>query len=299
MSEILIIGGHGIGDCLLSLQCATRLQQLAINPTVYISARDEVYYPLAHVFAGYFIMSQVKESYSANNAILNDSKLMYELTGDNFSEVYYAIPDLLFNNSFAFDYKKYLTSPQMLKDIRILGPSSEIKNTIYLGLMTTTEGYMYQDPVGLALSLAYNLPEYKVYFPIVTTWANKNIGPIEFPDNIPDNLEIAVDPSINDSFDILASSSYFIGTDNGPSHLAYHMSIPRLILDPQFGRIPWIARWREDYLESVPINTSIQGITLIAKTNLNIPQTTLIPRLTCLSHGEHADWSNLLLLKTS
>lgn len=296
MSKVLIIGGHGMGDCLLSLQCAIAVQQRIIEPTVYISAREEVWKPISHLFGCFFTMQRIDESYAYDNAVLKDESLMQKISG-RFDEVYYVIPDLLFANKYAFDFKKYHTSPQILRDMRIIGSSSKASNIIYLGLMTTTEGYMYSEPLSLAMSLAYTLPSYRIYFPIINKWAGKEIKPISLPAAVPNNLIVDVNPDMIDSMNMLCKSSYFVGTDNGPSHIAYHFGVPRLLLDPQFNRLPWIARWRENYLESIPISAPVDGITNVVKMNLERPQTTLIPRMTCLVNGD-CDWNQVLFIKT-
>lgn len=296
MSKVLIIGGHGLGDCMMALQCAIVLQQHSINPKVIISARDEVYKPLQHMFGMYFDLQQVDETYASDNNLLKDESLMKQLA-DGYDEVYYVIPDLMFFNKYAFDFKKYHTSPQMIRDIRVIGWSPETRNSIYLGLMTTTPGYMFSEPVALAYSLAYALPNYEIYCPVVTKWAGKDIKSFDIPPQGPGNLRIVLDPEFNDAINELHKACYFVGTDNGPSHLAYHLGIPRLLLDPQFNRLPWIARWREDYLESIPITVSVEDVTSVVKTNLLVPQTTLIPRMVCLANGER-DWEQLLWLKS-
>jgi hypothetical protein len=299
MSKVLVIGGHGIGDCMMAFQCATVLQWHGIQPKVIISARDEVFNPIKQLLGALFDLEQIDESYAADNNLLKDASLMAHVS-KGYDEVYYVIPDLLFNNRYAFDYKKYHTNPQMIRDIKLLEftlPANvQRTNIIYLGLMTTTDGYMYSEPMSLALSLAYALPEYQIYFPVVNTWAGKMIKAIDVPNTLPNNLEVPVNPYFEDTLDILSRSCYFVGTDNGPSHIAYHLGMPRLLLDPQFNRLPWVARWREDYLESIPISSSIDNVTSIVKTNLTIPQTTLVPRMTCLVNGE-ANWKQLLWLK--
>lgn len=295
-NKVLVIGGHGLGDCLMSLQCAVILQRHGINPKVRISAREEVYKPLAHLFSHYFDMEHIDETYAADNMLLKDESALRFVTSD-YDEFYYVIPDLLFNNKHAFDCEKYHTSPQMIRGIRLLDGQNTTTKTIFLGLMTTTDGYMYGEPMNLATSLAYNVPDHTIYFPVVTQWASKNIQKIDIPTRLPTNLKVVVNPDFNEAMDVLLQSCYFIGTDNGPSHLAYHAAVPRLLLDPQFNRLPWLVRWREDYLESIPITATVEDVTNLVKTNITVPQTLLAPRMVCLVNGL-ANWEQLLWLKT-
>lgn len=296
MDKVLVIGGHGLGDCLMAFQCAVVLQRHGINPKVRISARNEVFAPLAHLLSPYFDMEQIDESYAADNLLLKDEST-WKFVTDGWDTSYYVIPDLMFHNKYAFDCKKFHTSPQMVRSIRLLDGQTTTSDVVYLGLMTTTDGYMFSEPMSLATSLAYNLPQFKFHFPIVTSWANKSIQKIDVPPKLPSNLEVVVNPDFKESLNVLMSSCYFVGTDNGPSHLAYHASIPRLLLDPQFNRLPWIARWREDYLESIPILSSVEDITNVVVSNLTVPQSMLAPRMVALVQGK-ANWQNLLWLKS-
>ncbi len=292
-----------MGDCLMAFQCADIIKEYATphsleykEVNLLISARDEVYNPLYHLFGGRFVMKQIDESYGADNLLLKDESLFKFIT-DGYSEVYYVIPDLLFNNKYAFDFRKFSASPYSVRSRRLLTSNRHASKSIYLGLMSTTPGYSYTEPMALALALAYKIPSHKIYFPIITRWAGKEINRIDIPNQIPSNLVIQKDPIMSDSFQLLRNCEYFIGTDNGPSHLAYHFGMPRTLLDPQYNRLPWLARWREDYLESVPITSDVDSLAELVATNITVPQTTLIPRLTTLaSHG--TNWQQLLWMKT-
>lgn len=296
MSKILIIGGHGIGDCLMSLQCARKVQEQGIDPTIIIGSREEVFAPLSYLFEDQFTLKWVDETYTANNNLLHDESL-FKYLSDGYDETYYVIPDLLFNNKHSFDFIKFHTSPQSIRSTRLLNEGRKMEKIVYLGMMSTTPGYMYGEPLALAMSIAYAVPTHTIYFPIVTKWAGKDIKTIVLPNTMPNNLKIVVDPTLNESLDVLSKSCYFVGTDNGPSHLAYHFGIPRILLDPQFNKLPWIARWREDYLESVPISSSVEQITDTVNINISTPQTTLIPRMACLVQGL-GNWEQSLWLKT-
>lgn len=297
MSKVAIIGGHGMGDCLMAIQCAEFVRRTGKEYKVIVSARDEVFKPLKHMLGVLHDLIQVDESYASNNNLLNDESLFEFLTKD-YEEKYYVIPDLLFNNKHTFDFKKYGTNPQMIRSTRLLDNRTRavVRPMIYLGLMSTTPGYTYDDILSLARAMAITNPQYEVYLPLVNKWAGKDIKNFDVPANLPSNLKIDVNPDFLKSLDILKEACYFVGTDNGPSHLAYHLGTPRLILDPQYNRVPWIARWREDYLESIPINTSVENIVEIVRLNLKIPQTSLLPRVSILMNPG-VDWKQLMYMK--
>lgn len=304
---LLNIGGHGLGDCILSLQISHFLSQQNVAHQNLISTRSEIFNPLKYLFQNKYEFNQIDEKITENNTIINNHDLQEELKKKyNASEIIYNVPDLLFRNPLAFDYQKYNLNPQIIKKQRLLlntGFRQKKENIIYCGLATSTENYVYYDIPKLIEKLAQSLPTYKVYFPLLTKWDKpiNNLG--NFDVNFPDNVIIDKDPKFEDSLNILKESIYGIFTCNGPSHIAYHLGIPRLILDPQFGKLPWIARWKEDYEECIPINSSINEILTIVVNNIMIPQTQMFDRkfISFLEKNSpnpsNLDWSQILYFK--
>ena len=77
------------------------------------------------------------------------------------------------------------------------------------------------------------------------------------------------------------------------------MGIPRLVLDPQFNKIPWMSRWKEDYEECIDINTQYTDLVNLVATNIKNPETTLIDRkkLLDLIKNGYNNWKDIFLLK--
>jgi hypothetical protein len=288
--KVLIVGGHGLGDCLLSLQCAHYVKQAGDECTVELYTRDEVFNPIAAIFGHLFNLKQNKGELDPTNIDKIDTDLYF------YNEVYFALPDWLFSNPKAFDWQRYHTSPQMIKTTRLLADQRRNNGVIYLGLMTSTQGYLYDDIEALAVNLAKVFPQYSVYLPIITSWAGQTLKEFNFPADAPKNLIIEKDPNFAASLSVLRDSVYFIGTDNGPSHVAFHFGVPRLILDPQYNKLPWIARWKEDVTESIPIGSSWPEVVRLVSTNFNRPETLLIPRAAVLANLG-TEWKRLLLNK--
>jgi len=278
-NDILInIGGHGLGDCLLSIQISYYLRLKNVPHINLISTRNEVFEPLHSIFGKEFQLTQIDEKYSHNNAILSDDSLLNEIKETYISsKITYNVPDLLFLNELAFDYSKYNLSPQLIKKTRTLINSNiQRENIIYCGLCSSTDGYVYNNIPILLLRLAEFLPDHQIYFPLINKWDKEinNLG--NFNISFPDNVFIDKNPSFSDSLQWLSKGCYGIFTCNGPSHIAYHLGIPRLVLDPQFYRIPWMARWKEDYDDCIPINTDYNQICKIVSSNIQYPQTKMI-----------------------
>jgi hypothetical protein len=201
----------------------------------------------------------------------------------------------------ALNFEKYGINPQLIKKTRtLLNRSIKKEKIIYCGLCSNTKGYLYNNIPALLIELAIKLPEYKIYFPYVTHWIRDIEYTGDFNQIFPDNVFIDKNPKFKDSMEFLINSSYGIFTCNGPSHVAYHLGIPRIILDPQFHRIPWMTRWKEDFEECIPINTSIQDLSNLAYHNIKCPQTTMIDRkiIMNLIQKGYNNWSEILFFKS-
>lgn len=308
MINKIIIGGHGIGDCVLAYQCAKTAHDICgENIALGLSTRDEVYKAVTS-FLGFPKNSGIKyimrldEKLSSEHEILNNWEYHTEIirnkvdaiyTSKKIEDCYYVIPDLLFRNPHSFPYEKYNTNPNIIKQQRLLIGSYKPEKRIYCGLQTTTNGYLYQNIKQLLILLKKKLPDYEIYFPNCSTWNNDKCFHLPHIDGI----NIHENPDLIDSLDRLKTSAYFIGTCNGPSHLAYQCGIPRLILDPQFNKIPWISRWKEDYNECVPIAITPELASEIVVENILYPQTQMIPRLLQCQSDKNYSWAQKLIFK--
>jgi hypothetical protein len=300
MSELVNIGGHGLGDCILSLQISYLLEQRNIEHVNLISTRNEVFEPLNYIFGNKFKLIQIEEKYANENAIINNFSYQEEIKEKYNNNITYNVPDLLFRNPLGLNYKKYGLEPSIIKQTRIYTENLEQKeNIIYCGLCSTTEGYVYKNIPLLLIRLAEFLPSYKIYFPLIKKWDKEinNLG--NFDVSFPSNVIIDSCPSFIDSLKFLKRSCYGIFTCNGPSHIAYQLGIPRLILDPQFNKIPWIARWKEDYNDCIPIDIDINSIAQIVHANITHPQTKMVDSKFILNliQQNQTNWENIFYFK--
>jgi hypothetical protein len=300
-SKLINIGGHGLGDCVLALQISYLLKLKNIKHQTLISTRNEVYKPLSHIFSKELDFEQIDNKYAHENALLNNQEYYNELVKThNSNYITYNVPDLLFRNPLAFNYAEYGLNPQLIKKTRVLSHHFSYKEKIiYCGLTTSTNGYMYENIPILLKGLAEHLPDYTIYFPKVKSW-DKDINYIgAFDIQFPSNVYIHENPSFEDSLDYLTKSCYGIFACNGPSHIAYQIGIPRLILDPQFDRIPWMSRWKEDYEECIPLNTEYNDVINLIVNNIKYPETTLIDRKKILDllKARNNSWKDIFYFK--
>ena len=83
-------------------------------------------------------------------------------------------------------------------------------------------------------------------------------------------------------------------------HCCFQYGIDRLILDPRWGNgknaIPWQVRWRSTMEDSISIDNFPNDIVRLVKTNLDIPQTTILSRNFVLNNLNN-NWASELLFK--
>ena len=301
MTKLINIGGHGLGDCMLSLQISSLLSQKNIEHQNLIATRDEIFRVIQHLCKDSIDITQIDESIVHNNSIETDSRILLDIKNKYKSnEVTYNVPDLLFRNPLALDVEQYHLNYQLIKKTRtLLHLRTNVKNIIYCGLCSNTDGYLYHDIPSLLIDLANRLQDYTIYFPYLEHWVTDINYTGNFNQVFPSNVFIDKNPIFEESIDWLIQSRYGVFTCNGPSHIAYHLGIPRLVLDPQFNKTPWITRWKEDYEECLPLKIGVDLISNLIHHNIVTPQTTMMDRkilLQLLSQG-HTDWKNLLYFK--
>jgi len=301
-SRLINIGGHGLGDCLLSLQISYYLSKFNIDHVNLLSTREQIYKPLWYIFGNRFDIQRIDEGYTQDNALIKNSELLDKLKKEfQSNNITYNVPDLLFHHPLAFNYGDYGLNPQIIKKTRVLADFHLDKKdkVIYCGLATSTNGYVYHNIPALLKTLAEFLPDHTIYFPYISHWDKpiSNLG--DFSSEFPSNVYIDINPEFEKSLDVLKKSSYGIFTCNGPSHVAFHLGIPRLVLDPQFNRLPWISRWKEDYEECAPISLDKNMISQIVFHNIKSPQTLMFDRkflINLIEEGK-TNWNNILYYK--
>ena len=293
--RIAIIGVGGAGDCLLSRQCGFYAERLGHKISYFYPVRDEVFKPLKHFFPDSI---QISTDFDEGNNFEKDVfyRSKFDIEYGPFDEVYWVVPDLLYCNNHSFEWLRYNVHPQTIKQTRLLThvwTPDYSDPLIYVALATSTPNYNYPYLRQLLIDLAGTLRTHIIYFPNISQWAGKdlNFGDLS---NLPNNVWIDNDPDIIDSLEILRRSEYCISTCNGSSHWAFHFGIPRLILDPQFERPAWVARWKENEAECIDRLTDPGTVARIVKTNIEMPQTCLIDRRYLLND---VDWARVLMLK--
>jgi hypothetical protein len=294
VKSVSILCGHGIGDAILGLQCASHTRVLYTN--VIACCRDEVFAPLKEAFGSMFAFSQhsSKQKWGEDNWILSNLDKIKEDYGLS-DETYYVIPDLLYRNPLAFDWRKYRVSPQTIKATRLLTHKWEPQKRIYVGLSSSHPDYQFKSIDVLLRALAVNFPDYEIFFPNLPSWNGKqlddHLGNTDYPSNvICDGNCIA-----SETVEKLRTSAYSIFVDNGFSHLAYQFGVPRLVLDHHYGNPAFEARWRENNEDYIPYTEKLEEILSIIFNNIHHPETLLLNKNWL--KDANVDWSKALLFK--
>jgi len=301
----VIIGCHGFGDCLWSLIAAKYVWKVNPDVKVLLSTRKEIFEPLLYAVRPFlkFPIEQIPEELMQNNGLLTDISPLapYASLKDEIAIVW---PDGLFKHPYRFNWEKYHVHPQTLVSTRLLKRRWNPTRAIYIGMVTSTPEYRYADIPGLIREVALALPDYEIHYPDVKQWAGKELNLGDFDQMFPSNVFIHKNPVHKEQIDIQSKCCFGIYIDNGPSHVAYHLGQPRILLDHRMGQQawPWIARWRETTFESVTPYLTPNIVAQLAKTNIQVPQSCLVPRNELamrIAKYEELDWGQNLILKWS
>lgn len=296
MQDVYLMCNDGVGGNLLTASVASIVKKAGENPIILCPSRDEVFKPFKYLLEDQFEVLQAPE---------NQVELLFNFGPKsigivNKEEIYAIYPDGLYLNPYHFNYKRYNTSPQVIKSLRVLTHKFKpVDKNIYIGLISSTDGYLYYNIQDLTVALAKKLPDYTIHLPVVDKWAGKDIKMGDLV-NLPENVRIYKNDSFINQIDIMSKCEYGIYTDNGFSHISYNLGQQRLLIDPRFGygreSLMWRARWRQTDDDSIRFNSLPEDIADLVYINLKTPQTTLIPKQVVLNN-KHADWSRELLFK--
>ena len=288
-NQVTLVCRDGLGGSLLTAQASYFVKAAGKHPVIVMPARDEVFKPYKYLLEDRFKVIQAPENYADN---------LLHIPND--IELYFVYPDGLYQGKFPFNYQKYNTNPQLIRSTRILTHQYIPKGkNIYLGLISSTPGYSYQNAPKLAEELAVALPDYTFHLATVSKWSNTkiNLGDLS---GLPANVIIYRDDDFCNQIDILKTCEYCVTLDSGISHISWNLGMPRLLLDSRFGlgrhSVPWIVRWFEDINEHIRIESSPEDIAQLVRTNIKIPQTTLLPRQFVLNN-RGAEWTRELFMK--
>lgn len=292
--NILLCCGGGAGDSVQALNYAHYLQ-INNNVDVLCFMRDETFRPLKYLFGKQFNLIQHKEreKFFENYWVINNQDVLKAEFPD-YDKIEFHVPDLLMRK---IDWTDIPVHPQVIKQTRLLTEKWSPENRIYVGMNTSTPDYHYNFTPELIKRLAIELPNYQIYFNNITEWAGKKINNGDFS-NLPLNVEYVENQDFCESLEWLRKSCYCVCLDNGVSHFAYQLGIPRLLLSRRLevNGVAWLARWYEDLNECVPYTYAPFQLAQCVKINVQIPQTTLINRQIVLNNPM-TDWTKALIFK--
>lgn len=254
MNEIRIYCADGFGGCLTAYAAAQIIYVRKLLPTakdgkmdifgvsdapkLYFCCSDKVFLLLKGFINSIFEIHQVNEDWIKSNIDENT----FNLT-----------PDLYDKDKRFFD--KFNISWRQLKQRRSLDSLMSDPKDVCIAFATSQPNNTYPFLNDLVHFICQGLPDKKVYFPLVTNWAEKTN--IDYNINIPFltsknlNLTIKTPEDIVEDYRYMATNCrWFIGVDNGIMNFAYHINAERMLLDfrnnPQFS-----IRWRQNSDDSI------------------------------------------------
>lgn len=300
MSEIVnLICNGGVGDCLQAFPIQHFIYKANKYPLIHVSARNEVFEPLQFLAEGINKLEQLDESLF-DEFLKDDNRIKKELNLHENDEFYLIQPDLLYRHKNSFNYKKYNTTPENIRNTRTLMDKWKPEKLISLFLLSNTINYSYFDIGGLAREIALLLSDFTIYLPVLENWANKTIPKIKLPQNLPSNIEVDTKPNFIENIKKAYKSYYTITGDNAFSHICHHLGTRRLVLDSRFpcnkNSIPWVSRWFENINDHVNIENFPKDLAKLIETNIKIEQTNLLPKDYVL-RNLNSDWAWDLLFK--
>jgi len=267
---------------------------------VLCCVRDSVFEPLNYLFGDLISLFQSpdKELWGENDGqVIRRQEWLKSFPHKNKFCVW---PDLLFraaNLSFPFDIMGL--SAQVIKGHRSLTlKRTPVKKLIYVGTNTSTPEYFYNQTPELLKALACVLPDHTIYFNNLTEWAGHKLNNGDFS-NMPSNVRVAENEDFISSLKVLKESCYCVCVDNGISHIAYQLGVPRVVISNRLTSAgsPWISRWYEDLNDCITYeDASPSKLSGLVKTNIEIPQTTLILKQIIITNPS-VDWSKVLGFK--
>lgn len=286
------IGSGGIGDVLQTLIAATLFRNRYAGygmgsldrggVQIYINSHKEIYDFVKKCTD--FEVFQCPERGVAFPDTENSLNLPQDFLDNLFKKydkVYAVTPDFLFQAPFSFpwfhyckSYKRFLQIPVQLQTDYKFKHEAINPNTknVFLNMTSVTMEKNYSFPALQKLVDFFAKSNYNVIIARISNWKGTPI-----PFLLQGKFYDLVDRPIDEVVNILNKCDYFCGIDSGFSHIAYHLGLPRLILQYQFNQPFHIARYQNDTTDCIPLNSTPETIFNRIMLNLRDPITEAIP----------------------
>jgi hypothetical protein len=284
-----IITSGGIGDCLESLKAASLYQLHNDEPVeIYVNSHQEIvdfinkctYFPALRC-------PERKNNFNDAENPLNLPKEFLDGLFKEFSSVYSCFPDSLGTAPFDFpwfrfvkSYKEFIRTKVHFRPPTISPAINPDTKNIFIHATSITPEKNYslsslQSLVSLLNSLNCNIIICRA-----SQWKGEKL-----PFFCKGKFYDLVDRPIEEAVSTLQRSDYFIGIDSSFAHIAYHLGIPRLVLQQHFNQPFHLARYHEDVTDDIPLNIGPEQIFNRVALNLREPYTMAIPAYLNIPHN--------------
>lgn len=286
--QAAIITTGGIGDVLHGLIAATlwfdkhsKWCTQAVSPHIYVNSHQEIvdFINKCTYFKAYPCPARVNNFRDAENPLNLPSGFIDNLF-NSYNNVYSCFPDALGQAAFSFPWFQYVKSYKgfLQTKIRIKTQENFIheainKNTKNIFIHPTSVTFQKNYPLMALQELInkLNSSNYNVIISRTSQWKGTQL-----PFFLQGKYYDLVDRPIEDVVNVMNNCDYFVGIDSGLSHIAYHLGLPRLVL--QYDNNPYhIARYHEDVTDDLPLSSSPEQIFNRIMLNVRDPLTYSLP----------------------
>lgn len=275
MNAIIVTGG--IGDVLVGLQAG-----MLIGPEkchIFVNSHKEILDFVQK--CTYFHVLPCPERQpllpDAENPLNLPRQFLKGLHQD-YQKVYSCFPDGLGLNPFAFPWYQYVKSYKEFLRVKIpikvnvLDHGNAPPINVFCNFTSVTLEKNWPLPKVQKFVDFLNKTRYNVIIARTSGWKGVQI-PFFCVGKYYDLVDLPIETVVN----ALAKCNYFVGIDSGLAHIAYHLGIPRVVLQRHFNT-PWhIVRWQNETDCCLPLEAGAEMVLDRLMLNLRNPITVAIP----------------------
>lgn len=278
MSCAFIVTG-GLGDALLGLIAPTLYQLHNEEPIrIFVNSHQEIVDFINK--CTYFQAEKCPErtgGFADPENPLNLPPEFLEKLHKDYDHVYSCFPDALGQAPFAFPWFKYAKSYKDFMRTKVHMKVNQLftpRNTKIVFIHATSVTLEKNYPLTKLQRLMdmFNKTHYAVELARTSSWKG---APLPF--FCMGVYKDIVDRPIEEVVSLMAQADYFIGIDSGLAHIAYHLGLPRVVLQQHFNQPFHLARYHQDPTDDLPLDIPPEVIFTRAMLNIKDPITQAIP----------------------
>lgn len=279
MSSAFIVTG-GLGDSLLGLCAPTHWQMHNDEPIkIYVNSHQEIcdFVEKCTYFDAEMCPARTGGFPDPENPLNLPPEFLDQLHKEH-EHVWSSFPDSLGQAPFGFpwfqyvrSYKEYMRTKVSLRCGTVKSPA-QTKKHIFLHMTSVTLEKNYSLTKLQTLVNIFNQTNYEVVIARTSQWKGTPL-----PFFCTGKYIDLVDQPIERICMEIRDSDYFVGIDSSMAHIAYHIGIPRIVLQQHHNSPFHLVRYHEDVCDDMSLESSPEQIANRVLLNLKDPLTENIP----------------------